>query len=302
MKKLPFPGFTQLGRFRPKNRVPNKRGGFFWHFRLVLLIFLIAAVNCRGARMNDLRSLDVRLGAVTPSYWDSLSTKKIYFGHQSVGLNIIDGIKAQMERNSAIRLDIRETSNPEDLANSAFAHSPIGQNMDPKSKIDDFRRILESGVGQVANFAMFKFCFVDVDHLTDIESLFNYYDETITSLEKRFPSLSIITFTVPLTNMPSGIKPIIKRMLGMMPPCRDDNRIRNLFNNKLRNRFKEYVFDLAKAESTTLDGNRVSFKDGTEVYELLNPDYTDDGGHLNSLGRQAIATEFLLYLLSIGNN
>ena len=56
-----------------------------------------------------------------------------------------------------------------------FAHSPIGTNMDPGSKIARFREIMDSGVGQAADIAFFKFCFIDVDHDTDIDALFESY-------------------------------------------------------------------------------------------------------------------------------
>jgi hypothetical protein len=268
-----------------------------WSF---LPILFVAATSCRGDRMNDLHSFYGRLDVVPWMKWDALSTKKIFFGHQSVGQNIIDGIKAVMDSNSAIRLNIRQTSDPGDMADAIFAHAPIGLNMDPKSKVDDFRRILESGVGQIADIAMFKFCFIDITRTTDIESLFNYYNEIITNLERTYPRLRIITFTVPLTNMPTGIKPIIKRILGMMPPYKDDNKRRNIFNIKIRNRFGRSVFDIAEAEATLTEGKKTSFRDGNEAYELLNPAYTSDGGHLNMLGRQIVAIDLLLYLLSLG--
>jgi len=252
--------------------------------------------------MKDLRSFYARLDTVPQTTWDALSKKKIFFGHQSVGQNIMDGIKDVMGHNSTIRLDIRETSNPSDYSSPLFAHSPIGRNTDPKSKIDHFREILEGGVGQIADIAMFKFCFVDIDRKTDIESLFQYYDETITNLKVKYPSLRIITFTVPLTNMPNGIKPLIKKMLGMMPPFKDDNIKRNIFNQKLRDRCGKFVFDLADAESALPGGGSALYKVGNETFSLLNPDYTNDGGHLNAQGRQVIAIDLILYLLGLINN
>ena len=248
--------------------------------------------------MNDLRIYYSKLESIPQAKWDYLSQKKIYFGHQSVGQNIIDGIKDVMGHNSAIRLDIRETSNPSDLNSPLFAHSPIGRNTDPKSKIDHFREILEGGVGKVADIAMFKFCFVDIDRKTDIESLLRYYENTITNLEVKYPSLRIITFTVPLTNMPKGFKPLIKKMLGMMPPFKDENIKRNIFNQELRDRFEKSVFDLADVESALPGGKRAIYKVGNETYNLLNPVYTDDGGHLNRIGKQIVAVDLLLFLLN----
>ncbi|MBE3135932.1 MAG: hypothetical protein IMZ43_00820, partial [Thermoplasmata archaeon] len=239
-----------------------------------------------------------KLESIPQAKWDSLSRKKIYFGHQSVGQNIIDGIRDAMGHNSAIRLDIRETSNPSDFASPLFAHSAIGRNTDPKSKIDHFREILEGGIGQVADIAMFKFCYVDIDRNTDIESLFKYFDETITSLEVKYPRLQIITFTVPLTNIPKGFKSLIKKMLGMMPSHKDDNIKRNNFNDKLLSRSGKSVYDLADVEATLSAGKKAGFKINGEFFTLLNPAFTDDGGHLNRIGKQVVAVDLLLFLLN----
>jgi hypothetical protein len=252
--------------------------------------------------MNDLQSFYERLDAIPQTKWDSLAAKRIFFGHQSVGQNIIDGIKSVMDGYPAVRLNIHQTSNPGDMGNAVFAHSPIGLNMDPKSKIDDFRTILESGVGQIIDVAIFKFCFVDINRNTDVESLFNYYDKIITTLEHTYPRVRIITFTVPLTNMPTGIKPLIKRTLGVMPRYKEDNKKRNIFNERLRTRFGKSVFDIAEAEATLTEGKKASFRDGNKTYDLLNLTYTSDGGHLNMLGRQIVAIDLLLYLLSVGAN
>ena len=47
---------------------------------------------------------------VPASIWEKLSQKKIYFGHQSVGFNIMDGVQDLMKEHPAIKLNIVETS------------------------------------------------------------------------------------------------------------------------------------------------------------------------------------------------
>jgi hypothetical protein len=247
--------------------------------------------------MNALRLSRAQLDGITGTDWELLASKKIFFGHQSVGRNIIDGIEAILPAYPALHLNIHDTVDLSDFGGPVFAHFPIGQNMDPKSKIDDFKSILAGGIGQAADIALFKFCFVDVNRRTDIESLFRYFEKSITGLEQRFPKLRIVTFTVPLTNMPRGIKPLVKRILGMMPPHHEDNKARSLFNAKLRARFAGNVFDLAEAESRRSDGMKVAFQDGEGTYELMNPNYTDDGGHLNVIGRQVVAANLLAFLV-----
>ena len=62
---------------------------------------------------------------------------KIYFGHQSVGLDIINGMNDIIKSSPHIRLSIRRTKDPADFDQPVFGEFPIGKNEDPKSKIDE---------------------------------------------------------------------------------------------------------------------------------------------------------------------
>ena len=143
------------------------------------------------------------------------------------------------------------------------------------------------------------FCFVDIDHETDAESLFERYVELVDSLEKRFPDLKIVTFTVPLLSKPVGIKARLEKILGRLPWYEEDNIKRNLLNDKLRARFTNALFDLAAIESRIDDSKKATFRADGKAYELLYRPYTDDGGHLNSIGRQIVAIELLRMLADL---
>ena len=249
--------------------------------------------------MEILRSSYSRLDEISQDRWDVLSQKKIFFGHKSVGANIIEGLNEVMAQRPKIKLNIRETTDPVDFLGPIFAHSPIGRNKAPLSKVDRFREIMESGVGLAADVAFFKFCFVDIDHETDAESLFERYVELIDSLEKRFPDLKIVTFTVPLLSKPVGIKTRLEKILGRLPWYEEDNVKRNLLNDKLRARFTNALFDLAAIESRIDDSKKATFRADGKAYELLYRPYTDDGGHLNSIGRQVVAIELLKMLADL---
>ena len=122
---------------------------------------------------------------VPASAWEKLSQKKIYFGHQSVGFNIIDGIKDLMKENPQIKLNIVETSKQADFKISIFAHSAIGNNEEPISKIDAFANFMKKGLGGKADVASLKFCFVDIRSTTNIESLFNNYKNKMSLMKKE---------------------------------------------------------------------------------------------------------------------
>ena len=46
-----------------------------------------------GKVMEDILTGNIKFSDVPQTKWDSLSGKKIYFGHQSVGSNILDGLR-----------------------------------------------------------------------------------------------------------------------------------------------------------------------------------------------------------------
>jgi hypothetical protein len=269
------------------------------HFIVVGLVFI--TLGCKETAVDPLSNSFKRLQAVPQQEWDSLAQKRIYFGHQSVGQNIIEGLTKVLQSVPTIRIEIRETFNPRDFEAPVFAHSRIGQNRDPEGKIDHFRRLLESGIGQTADIAFFKLCYVDIDQATDIESLIDHYDKTLAYLNEKYSKLVIIPVTVPLTNATPGIKAKIKRLLGRGPAIRADNVKRNSFNTHLRNKYGTAIWDLADAEATSIEGTKVAFQNAQGNVFLLNPAYTSDGGHLNPVGSQVIAVDLLIRLASLQN-
>ena len=79
---------------------------------------------------------------VPASAWEKLAQKKIFFGHHSVGFNIIEGLKDIMTENPQIRLNIIKTSSPSEFNTPVFAHSRVDKNRDPRTKIDAFANFM----------------------------------------------------------------------------------------------------------------------------------------------------------------
>jgi len=249
--------------------------------------------------MEILKDSNAKLDVISQDRWDALSQKKVFFGHKSVGANIIEGLNDVLAQRPRIRLTIREADSPAGFTSPVFAHAAIGKNMEPLTKVARFREIMESGVGREADIAFFKFCFVDINHDTDLKALFSSYVELVEDLGGRFPDLKILTVTVPLLSKPVGVMTRLKKLLGRLPWYEADNVQRNLFNDMLRDRFKGSLFDLAAIESRVDDSKKAVFREGRTEYELLYRPYTDDGGHLNELGRQVVAIELLMMLADI---
>ncbi len=255
-------------------------------------------ISC-GGKMDEKKKVFPSIKDVPEASWKKLAEKRIYFGHQSVGYNILDGMRDIMKENQQIILNIVETSNPEDFKAPIFAHSRVGKNEDPKSKCDSFADIIEKGLGNKTDFAFFKFCFVDITVGTNVEKVFNDYKSTMSALKRKYPQVVFIHFTSPLMTVQTGIKALIKKIIGRSIDGYDENIKRNQFNEMLRKEYegKELVFDLAQIESTFPDGTRATFNRNGKTYLRLVSDYTNDGGHLNAKARKKVA-ELLLILLA----
>ena len=64
----------------------------------------------------------------------------------------------------------------------------------------------------------------------------------------------------------------------------------------LKEKYDSRVFDLAGAESTYPDGAKAEFGKNNSKFAYLIPAYSDDGGHLNKLGKQRVAEELIMLL------
>lgn len=269
---------------------------------IVLLFISTLTIGCNGGKMEEKTIQFPSIQDVPASSWAKLAKKKIYFGHQSVGNNILEGVKDLMKENSQINLNIVETSDLADFKIGLFAHSMVGKNEDPRSKIDAFASFMEDGIGSKADIAFFKFCFVDVYSSTDVKKLFEDYKNRMAQLKEKYNNITFVHFTVPLTTTNATWKTWIKKLVRKKDIWEYDHNVaRNEFNQLLRNEYngKESVFDLAKIESTFSNGRRSSFRRNGKIHYALVPEYSDDGSHLNKIGRKKAAEQLLILLASI---
>jgi hypothetical protein len=267
--------------------------------QLIWVVILFIIPGCKEGPMSKVSAYESRLDRIPRETWDILASKAIFFGHQSVGQNILEGLHDVMETHPAIKLAIQETTEATAFRNPVFAHAFIGENKAADLKIEHFKRIMDNGIGPLVDIAFIKFCFVDIDRDTDIKGLFDRYKGSVQTLRDTFPNLKILHMTVPLTTQPPGLKAAVKRVLGRYRWIQQDNIKRNQFNEMLRQSFGGFVYDLAERESTSLDGKRATFSYSGKTYSLLHPSFTDDGGHLNRVGRRVVAVDLLVFLAGI---
>lgn len=256
---------------------------------------------CDGGKMAENITYD-KLDNVPASAWKELSHKKIYFGHQSVGFNIIDGVEDLMKEYPEIKLNIVETNEASFFEKGAFLHSRIGENYNPISKVIEFKKIIDQGIGERADAVALKFCYVDIKKKTDPEQIFDVYLREISKIKETNPDLVVIHFTVPLKVRKTTWKSHIRKIFRKGINSKDlDNIKRNKYNNLLIDTFngKEPIFDIAKYQSTFQDGSRSKFKANGRFYYSMAKDYSTDGGHLNEIGKKRIAEKILIFLSKV---
>lgn len=234
----------------------------------------------------------------SPAAWERLAAARIYFAHNSVGENMLGGLaRALAERPEATLRLARWSAGP---PRPGLSHGPIGENERPLAKLRDFERVMAEGVGQGADWAVFKFCYADLTAGGDPEALFASYRQAMNELGGKWP-VGLVHMTMPLTSPQTGPKAWAKTLLGKSPRGYADNAVRQRFNDLLRAAYagQAPLFDLAALESSRPDGSRVLVAHDGRLVEALNPDFTDDGGHLNEVGARFVAEAFLRFLAGL---
>jgi hypothetical protein len=224
---------------------------------------------------------------------------RLFFQHQSVGANVLTGLDELARTGAAIPTIAQLPDSPADIPSGQLLHSRAGRNGDGASKLHAFADACRRVAGH-SEFAMLKFCYVDVVGFDHAQTLHRAYIQTLSDLRIRHPGLKLAHCTVPLRQLPSGPYALARRMLGHRHPEFARNQAREWFNEQLRAmQASEPLFDLAALESADENGRRPS--------QLLDPDrtpgllsaYTDDGGHLNKVGRCKVALAFLSFFNSL---
>jgi len=204
----------------------------------------------------------------------------LFFGHQSVGQNVLDGISSVYTAKGVAAPIITEMRAGE-TANGGFVHTAIGENGDPVGKFAAFDSMLRGGQAAHTDVALMKLCYVDIRWNTDVDRVFAQYQSTLGALQPDYPEVTFLHVTTPLTTSGS-VKDRIKAVIG-----RNDNEARARYNQLLRQTYGDQVFDLAALESTAPDGSQ-----GSALYD----GYSLDGAHLNETGSAVVAVGLLRML------
>lgn len=161
---------------------------------------------------------------------ERLARERIYFGHQSVGANLLQGV-ADLAAEERVPVRIVQVDRASDVPPASFGHTFVPRNGAPLEKLKNFRTALGSAPVDVA---LLKFCYVDIEPDTDVEALFAAYRQTIADLRRSHPGTVFVHVTLPLTGEPAGWKALAKRLLGRPPAGMAQNVRREEYNRRLR--------------------------------------------------------------------
>lgn len=225
---------------------------------------------------------------------EKVARTRVFFGHQSVGLNVLGGVSEVFAAHGVQAPSLEQTRTAPGAGAGYVAHAPIGENTKPLQKIQDFDAVIRGGMGKRVDVAMMKLCYIDIAADTDVGTLFATYRDTMAALRRDFPDVIFVTATVPLTTDPGTLSKLKERLAGVGRFGAAANAKREQLNELIR---KEYgaghLFDLAAVESTAPDGSRASGSYQGQPYFALYGGYATDEGHLNADGSRRAATAWL---------
>ena len=238
-----------------------------------------------------------------PGALSAASKTRVFFGHQSVGGNVISAIPTVYAASRVRPPQVVETAIPPADPGAGFlAHAAIGVNSDPASKLRSFEAAVRGPMGDAVDVALMKFCYVDIVAATDVEAVFDRYAELMLELERDYPDVRFLYATVPVT-AERGWKRFKDTILGDAELGPAHNAARERYNRMVRERYAATgrLWDIATIESTPASGTRVGGELEGQPYLALYSGFASDPGHLNSVGSQRAATELLSLIAAHGS-
>ena len=230
--------------------------------------------------------------SVTKEQLSSAADARVFLAHQSVGANLLEGIPLVYQAAGLTPPPV--TTEAADTSQGFVAHAYIGENTQPLGKIEAFDATMRGGMADKVDVAALKLCWIDFNASTDVDAVFAAYQKTMDGLARDYPDVTFLYITTPLTTESTGVKAWVKGLLG-----RDsntvDNVVREEYNGLMRQAYGDTgrLFDLAHIQSTAPDGTHVSGEYKGSTYYALAPQYASDPGHLNAVGSQVVAAEWL---------
>ncbi len=244
-------------------------------YRFMLVVAVFWGISACAPVLTDFNGTVIGhsqtdASALSQAQLDAARLLDVYFQHASVGGNIMDGL-ADLALSDSSRYSYDTTGTPSVSwysANDGWAENNIG-NPGLTEKVDAMvQNMTNQDLAASLDVAMMKFCYIDNGGTA--QDAFDYYSNGMTYLEQRYPSTIVfVWWTMPIEESGEQRKDDYNEMIRDF--CISSGR---------------YLFDLADIECHTVSGNPLRDSNG---YEYMDDSYSDDGGHLNTLGASRVA-------------
>ena len=205
---------------------------------------------------------------------EAVAAARVLVGHQTVGQNVLDGAAALAAQN---------------FVGLKIEHALVGKDGAPLTKLVEFAALVDAR-GQGIQVALLELSYADVGADTDVEALFSAFKKQHDALKIRFAGTRFVVVTVGLTTVGRGLQGLLKNKLASGAFGERGNVKRHQFNELLRTQYagNTPVFDLAAVEAGSC-----AFEREGKQWPCLREELTDDGGHLNALGRKEAGRAFI---------
>lgn len=217
-------------------------------------------------------------GGLSSSQIRAAANLKVYFEHASVGGNVFsdssngfDALRSQDSRYASETARWKGTADPHWFDSHTGLADNYRGNPGAQKKIEHFKSAIVDGLGAKVDVASFKFCWIDTP--PNAESLFASVRSTTEELERLYPNVVFVWWTMPL-----------ERDRARAERQRYNNLVRDYCASNDR-----WLLDIAALESHDDTGDLVADAHGQE---LQYAGYSSDGGHLNTASAVKIAKAY----------
>jgi hypothetical protein len=143
------------------------------------------------------------------------ASKRVIFAHQSVGNDILDGVRT-LATDAGVPLNVVESREAPSDTTGIF-HFKVGTNGVPLGKLEEFRNTLSQEQLANVDVAVVKLCYIDFNSNADAAQIATAYVQTIDELQQRHPQTVFAAMTAPLTTIQTGPKAWTPSATNSMP-------------------------------------------------------------------------------------
>lgn len=244
------------------------------------IVCVVASQGLAGDHIIDHNDI-VGVASLPQATMDAIGQQTWFFTRASVGGNMLSGL-SDLHAANATRYPLVSTAVTYDSGSARAANAPSSTTPGTVYQCDRSNPGWSSKCTIFANsvnlagwndthvdIVMDKLCYIDQSANA------NTYLSSMAALEAAHPNTVFVYSTMPLTTDTDS-----------------NNVLRNQYNQTVRSYCQDnsrFLLDIADIEAHNAAGVEQTFTYNSQTWQRLCADYTTDGGHLNTLGRDQVA-------------